>query len=201
MIGIVDYHLNNLRSVQKAFEKVGVPSFISDDPNELKKADKLVLPGVGAFGEAMENLRILDLENLLKEHADSGKPLLGICLGMQLLFTKSYEFGVYEGLNLIKGEVKIFPTSVKVPHMGWNQIEIVKESSFLKDVVEKSFVYFVHSYYVEPKENVTLTQTEYGFRFSSILQHQNIFGIQFHPEKSKVAGLQLLKNFADVSDM
>ncbi len=187
--------------MQKAFEKVGVPSFISDDPNELKKADKLVLPGVGAFGEAMENLRILDLENLLKEHADSGKPLLGICLGMQLLFTKSYEFGVYEGLNLIKGEVKIFPTSVKVPHMGWNQIEIVKESSFLKDVVEKSFVYFVHSYYVEPKENVTLTQTEYGFRFSSILQHQNIFGIQFHPEKSKVAGLQLLKNFADVSDM
>lgn len=199
MIGIVDYHLNNLRSVQKAFEKVGVQSFISDDPNELRKADKLVLPGVGAFGEAMENLRILDLEILLKEHAASGKPLLGICLGMQILFTKSFEFGEYEGLNLVKGDVKIFPTTVKVPHMGWNQVEIVKESPFLKGVVEKSFVYFVHSYYVEPKENVTLTQTDYGFRFSSIIQQQNIFGIQFHPEKSKDAGLQLLKNFADVS--
>ncbi len=199
MIGIVDYHLNNLRSVQKAFEKVGVQSFISDDPNELKKADRLVLPGVGAFGEAMENLRILDLENVVKGHAASGKPLLGICLGMQLLFTKSFEFGENEGLDLVKGDVKIFPTNVKVPHIGWNQVEIVQRSPFLKDIVEKSFVYFVHSYYVEPKENVTLTQTEYGFRFSSIIQQRNIFGIQFHPEKSKAAGLQLLKNFADAS--
>ncbi|MEW5797933.1 MAG: imidazole glycerol phosphate synthase subunit HisH [Bacteroidota bacterium] len=196
MIGIIDYHLNNLRSVQKAFEKVGVQAFISDNPNELKKAEKLVLPGVGAFGAAMENLRVLGLKTVLDEHVAAGKPLLGICLGMQLLFTKSYELGEFSGLNFVSGEVKQFPSTVKVPHMGWNQVEIVRQSSLLKDVEEKSFVYFVHSYYVEPKENVTLSQTEYGFRFTSIIQQGNIYGIQFHPEKSQKTGLQLLKNFA-----
>ncbi|MDD8017736.1 MAG: imidazole glycerol phosphate synthase subunit HisH [Bacteroidota bacterium] len=199
MIGIIDYHLNNLRSVQKAFERVGVSSFISDNPQELKSADKLVLPGVGAFGQAMENLRVLGLENVVREHVANKKPLLGICLGMQLLFSKSYELGEHKGLDLISGEVKVFPTTVKVPHMGWNQINRVKESSLLQGVVENSFVYFVHSYYVEPKEDVTLTQTEYGFQFSSIVQKENLFGIQFHPEKSQKAGLQLLKNFGTLN--
>ena len=118
MIGIVDYHLNNLRSVQKAFEKVGAQSFISDDPKKLGTAEKIVLPGVGAFGQAMENLRTLGLEGMLKDHAVSGRPLLGICLGMQLLFTKSYELGSFEGLGFVEGEVKLFPSTVKVPHMG-----------------------------------------------------------------------------------
>ena len=198
MIGIIDYHLNNLRSVQKAFEKIGVQTFISDNPNELKKAEKLVLPGIGAFGQAMENLRALGLKTILDEHVAAGKPLLGICLGMQLLFTKSFELGEFAGLNFVSGEVKQFPSTVKVPHMGWNQVEIVRQSPFLKDVGEKSFVYFVHSYYVEPKENVTLSQTEYGFHFTSIIQQKNIFGIQFHPEKSQKTGLQLLKNFSDL---
>lgn len=196
MIGIIDYHLNNLRSVQKAFEKVGAESFISDDPERLRAAESLVLPGVGAFGQAMENIRTLGLQPILMEHAAAGKPLLGICLGMQLLFTKSYEQGEYEGLGLIGGEVRQFPSTVKVPHMGWNQIEIVRHSPLLEGVKENSFVYFVHSYYVVPEGNVILTQTEYGFRFTSIVQHNNICGIQFHPEKSQTTGLQLLKNFA-----
>ena len=198
MIGIIDYHLNNLRSVQKAFEKVGVQSFVSDTTSELQKAERLVLPGVGAFGQAMENIRTLGLDTMLNNHARAGRPLLGICLGMQLLFTKSYELGEYEGLGLVSGEVKLFPGSVKVPHMGWNQIEIVQQSPILKNVQEKSFVYFVHSYFVEPKENVTLSRTEYGNRFPSIIQQKNIYGIQFHPEKSQATGLQLLKNFSEL---
>ncbi len=198
MIGIVDYHLNNLRSVQKAFEKVGAAAFISDNPAELRKADKLVLPGVGAFGQAMENLRLFGLDTVLDQHVAAERPLLGICLGMQLLFTKSYELGEFTGLNYVKGEVKLFPSKVKIPHMGWNQVEIVRNSPFMKHVVEKSFVYFVHSYYVDPTEDVTIARTEYGVRFTSIIEQKNIYGIQFHPEKSQIAGLQLLKNFTEI---
>ncbi len=199
MIGIVDYHLNNLRSVQKAFEKAGTDAFISDSREQLQRAEKIVLPGVGAFGAAMENLKTLKLDSFLKEFADSGKPLLGICLGMQLLFSKSSELGDHAGLDLVKGDVKQFPSKVKVPHMGWNQIEIIKESPLVRGIEEKSFVYFVHSYFVDPAEPVTLTQTEYGIPFTSIIQKRNIFGIQFHPEKSQSTGVQLLKNFAEMS--
>ncbi len=198
MIGIVDYHLNNLRSVQKAFEKVGAGAFISDKADELRKADKLVLPGVGAFGQAMQNLRTLSLDNVLNEHVAAGKPLLGICLGMQLLFSKSFELGEFSGLNYVNGEVKLFPSKVKIPHMGWNQVEIIRNSPFLRNVEEKSFVYFVHSYYVDPTDDVTVTRTEYGIRFTSIIEQKNIFGIQFHPEKSQTTGLQLLKNFTEI---
>ena len=198
MIGIIDYHLNNLRSVQKAFEREGKQSFISDNPAELAKADKLVLPGVGAFGQAMENLRVLGLEKIIRDHVAEKKPLLGICLGMQLLFSKSFELGEFEGLNLIDGVVKLFPATVKVPHIGWNQIEVAKQSTLLKDVKDKSFVYFVHSYYVEASQDVTLTQTEYGVRFSSMVEQGNVFGMQFHPEKSQTTGIQLLKNFAEI---
>lgn len=199
MIGIVDYRLNNLRSVQKAFEKVGVQSFISDSVSELRKADKIILPGVGAFGTAMGNLRSLGLDLFLKERALAGDALMGICLGMQLLFSKSFELGEHIGLDLVDGEVKQFPTTTKVPHMGWNQVEIVRQSPILKNIEDMSFVYFVHSYFVEPKESVTLTQTQYGFPFTSIIQQKNIFGIQFHPEKSQTTGLQLLKNFAELT--
>ncbi len=196
MIGIIDYKLNNLRSVQKAFEKVGAEAFVSSDAGELSQADKLVLPGVGAFGKAMENIVSLGLNELIYSHVQKGKPLIGICLGMQLLFSKSFENGEHEGLNIVSGEIKLFPSSVKVPHIGWNQIEIQRQSKLLADVVDNSFVYFVHSFYAEPREAVTLTTTEYGFHFPSIIQKENICGIQFHPEKSQRAGLLLLKNFA-----
>jgi imidazole glycerol phosphate synthase, glutamine amidotransferase subunit len=198
MIGIIDYKLNNLRSVQKAFEKVGASAFISSDAKELSRAEKLVLPGVGAFGKAMENIKSLGLEELIYTNAKAGKPLIGICLGMQLLFTRSSENGMHDGLNLIAGEVKLFPNTVKVPHIGWNQMEIQRQSKILKSVVDKSFVYFVHSYYAEPEEHVTLTTTEYAFHFTSVVQKGNIFGLQFHPEKSQTAGLQMLKNFSEL---
>jgi glutamine amidotransferase len=198
MIGIIDYKLNNLRSVQKAFEKVGASAFISSDVKELSRAEKLVLPGVGAFGKAMENIKSLGLDELICTNAKAGKPLIGICLGMQLLFTRSSENGMHDGLNLIAGEVKLFPNTVKVPHIGWNQMEIQHPSKILKSVVDKSFVYFVHSYYAQPQEQVTLTTTEYGFHFTSVVQKECIFGIQFHPEKSQTAGLQMLKNFSEL---
>ncbi len=198
MIGIIDYHLNNLRSVQKAFEKAGVRSFISDKGHELRTAEKIVLPGVGAFGTAMENLKKLGLIEILNDHVSSRQPMLGICLGMQLLFTTSHELGDHGGLGYLRGEVRQFSPSVKVPHMGWNQIEIVKKSPVVKNVVENSFAYFVHSYYVVPLDDVTVAETEYGHRFASIVQKENIFGIQFHPEKSQETGLQLLKNFASL---
>ncbi|HTR82157.1 MAG TPA: imidazole glycerol phosphate synthase subunit HisH [Bacteroidota bacterium] len=198
MIGIIDYKLNNLRSVQKAFERVGVSAFISSDAQELSAADKLVLPGVGAFGAAMENIKSLGLLALIQRHAVEGKPLLGICLGMQLLFSRSSENGMHDGLGLIKGEVRLFPKSVKIPHIGWNQMEFKQQSKILNSVVNKSFVYFVHSYFADPLENVTLTTTEYGFPFTSVVGKGNIYGIQFHPEKSQVAGLQMLKNFSEM---
>jgi glutamine amidotransferase len=198
MIGIIDYKLNNLRSVQKAFEKVGASAFISSDVKELSRAEKLVLPGVGAFGKAMENIKALGLDELICTNAKAGKPLIGICLGMQLLFTRSSENGMHDGLNLIAGEVKLFPNTVKVPHIGWNQMEIQHPSKILKSVVDKSFVYFVHSYYAQPQEQVTLATTEYGFHFTSVVQKECIFGIQFHPEKSQTAGLQMLKNFSEL---
>jgi glutamine amidotransferase len=198
MIGIIDYKLNNLRSVQKAFEKVGASAFISSDVKELSRAEKLVLPGVGAFGKAMENIKSLGLDELICTNAKAGKPLIGICLGMQLLFTRSSENGMHDGLNLIAGEVKLFPNTVKVPHIGWNQMEIQHPSKILKSVVDKSFVYFVHSYYAQPQEQVTLATTEYGFHFTSVVQKECIFGIQFHPEKSQTAGLQMLKNFSEL---
>ncbi|MHB1050061.1 MAG: imidazole glycerol phosphate synthase subunit HisH [Bacteroidota bacterium] len=198
MIGIIDYHLNNLRSVQKAFEKAGAQSFISDKGHELRTAEKIVLPGVGAFGTAMENLRKLGLIEVLNDHVASRQPMVGICLGMQLLFTTSHELGEFRGLGYMRGDVRQFSSPVKVPHMGWNQIETVKESPLVKNVIENSFAYFVHSYYVEPLDDITVAITEYGHRFSSIVQKDNIYGIQFHPEKSQETGLQLLKNFASL---
>ncbi|MGE5314110.1 MAG: imidazole glycerol phosphate synthase subunit HisH [Acidobacteriota bacterium] len=196
MIGIIDYHLNNLRSVQKAFEKVGAEAFISDDPAALSKADRLLLPGVGAFGAAMENLRALGLDAFIRERAAAGTPLLGICLGMQLLFTRSEEGGDYEGFDFIRGSIRQFPSTVKVPHIGWNQIDIRREAPLLRDVKDHGFVYFVHSYYAQPEEDVTLCTTDYAFPYASVVQKDRIIGIQFHPEKSQETGLRLLANFA-----
>lgn len=190
MIGIIDYKLNNLRSVQKAFEKVGASAFISSDVKELSRAEKLVLPGVGAFGKAMENIKSLGLEELICTSAKAGKPLIGICLGLQLLFTRSSENGMHEGLNLIGGEVKLFPNTVKVPHIGWNQMEIQHQSKILKSVVDKSFVYFVHSYYAKPEEQVTLTTTEYGFHFTSVVRKNPFSAFSFTRRKAKLPGFK-----------
>lgn len=198
MIGIIDYHLNNLRSVQKAFEKVGAEAFISDDPHELARAEKLLLPGVGAFGAAMENLRALKLDTLIRRHAREENPLMGICLGMQLLFTRSEEGGAFEGFDFIRGAIKQFPSTVKVPHIGWNQIDICRDAPVLRNVTDHGFVYFVHSYYAVPEEDVTLCTTDYALHFASVVQKGNITGIQFHPEKSQTTGLQMLANFAGI---
>jgi glutamine amidotransferase len=182
--------------VQKAFEKVGAESFISDEPDVLARADKLLLPGVGAFGKAMENLRELQLDHMVRRFVDDGKPLMGICLGMQLLFTRSDEGGDFEGFGFIRGEIKQFPSTVKVPHIGWNQIDIRRDAPLLHAVTDHSFVYFVHSYYAQPEEDVALCSTDYAFPFTSVVQKGNITGIQFHPEKSQTTGLQMLDNFA-----
>ncbi len=196
LIGIVDYQINNLRSVQKAFEVVGARSFVSSDPRELARAEKLVLPGVGAFGKAMENLGRLGLREVIEHHVASGRPLIGICLGMQLLYTRSHEQGVHEGFGFIDGDVRVFPSGVKVPHIGWNEIDIVSASPILEGVEEGSYAYFVHSYYADPSAAVTLATTEYGVTFSSVIGKSRIYGIQFHPEKSQIAGFRILKNFS-----
>jgi glutamine amidotransferase len=197
-VTIIDCGISNLRSVQKAFEKVGVEAEVSQDRQVIENADRLVLPGVGAFGQAMENLGKDGLDESICRHAKDGKPLIGICLGMQLLFSESDELGHHRGLDLLKGRVKRFPTTVKVPHVGWNQAHIRRASSLLKGINGESYFYFVHSYYLEPEEDVTLTTTEYGIEFPSIVQKGNIFGIQFHPEKSQEKGLTILRNFADL---
>jgi imidazole glycerol-phosphate synthase subunit HisH len=198
VIGIIDYHLNNLRSVQKAFEKVGAEAFISDDPAALAQADKLLLPGVGAFGAAMENLRTLKLDTFVRRHVEEGKPLMGICLGMQLLFTRSDEGGDFAGFDFIRGTIRQFPGSVKVPHIGWNQIDIKTPAPVVRGVDDHSFVYFVHSYYAVPEEDVTVCTTDYALPFASVVRKGNITGIQFHPEKSQTTGLRMLANFAGV---
>jgi glutamine amidotransferase len=198
IITIVDCGISNLRSVQKAFEKVGVRTQVSHDPRVIEGAEKLILPGVGAFGQAMENLKKAGIDEPIRKHADGGKPIIGICLGMQLLFSESEELGHYRGLELLKGKVRRFPSTVKVPHVGWNQAHICKPSPLLKGINGESYFYFVHSYYLEPEEDVALTTTEYGIEFPSSIQRDNVFGIQFHPEKSQEKGLMVLRNFADL---
>jgi imidazole glycerol-phosphate synthase subunit HisH len=196
---IVDYGMANLRSVQKAFEKVGAAAEISSDPNRLAEADKLVLPGVGAFRDAIARLHEAHLAAPILEHIGSGKPFLGICLGLQLLFTTSYEDGVYQGLNVFPGEVVRFPVipGLKVPHMGWNQLRVKKAAPHLADLPADAAVYFVHSYYVAPRDpNLTATETDYPTPFTSAIWQDNVFATQFHPEKSQRVGLGILHKFA-----
>ncbi len=197
---IVDYGMANLRSVQKAFEKLGHPAEITGDPNRVAEADKLVLPGVGAFRDAIAKLNDTDLSAPIVAHIRAGRPFLGICLGLQLLFTKSYEDGEYAGLDLLPGEVVRFQTipGLKVPHMGWNQLRIRRRAPALRDVPDGSSVYFVHSYCVVPKDaGVIATETDYPTPFASAVWRDNIFATQFHPEKSQSVGLGMLKGFAE----
>lgn len=198
VIAIIDYQMGNLRSVQKGFEKVGHAAIISSDPHELAAADKLVLPGVGAFQDAMAELKRRDLVSPIRDAISSGKPFLGICLGLQLLFELSYEDGEHEGLGVLSGKVVRFevPAEYKVPHMGWNQARIVRRVPILEGIEDEAYFYFVHSYYVVPADlDCVLIETDYFRPFCAMIGRQNLFATQFHPEKSQRDGLQLLRNF------
>jgi glutamine amidotransferase len=200
MITIVDYGMGNLRSVQKAFERGGHAATITSRAEDVGQAARLVLPGVGAFGEAMENLRKGGLIAPLLAAVARGTPLLGICLGQQLLFSRSEEMGDHEGLGLLPGRVRRFLPPLRVPHIGWNQAHIQRPSPLLEGIPDRAFFYFVHSYYVEPADPTdTLTTTDYGIDYASIVGRGRLFGVQFHPEKSQDLGLRILKNFAEMA--
>ncbi|MDH5543259.1 MAG: imidazole glycerol phosphate synthase subunit HisH [Nitrospinota bacterium] len=200
MIAIVDYEMGNLRSVQKGFEKVGAEAIITRDISVIESASGVVLPGVGAFTVCMENLEKYGLITPIKSFIESGKPFLGICLGLQLLFEESVEFGNCKGLGLIKGKVRKFPADeMKVPHMGWNSVDISRDSRLLEGIHDGTYFYFVHSYYVDPEEDVSIATTDYGFNFVSAVEKGNIFATQFHPEKSQAEGLKILENFAGLA--
>jgi glutamine amidotransferase len=201
MIAIIDYGMGNLRSVQKGFEKVGHQAIITGDPTQVASADRVVLPGVGAFEDAIAELRRLKLDRTVIDAAASGKPFLGICLGLQLLFEVSYENGRHEGLGILPGEVVRFdlPKQFAVPHMGWNQLAMRRPAPIFNGLAEGTYVYFVHSYYVVPKDPAVIaTETDYGGMFCSSIWRDNVFATQFHPEKSQSDGLRILKNFAEL---
>jgi glutamine amidotransferase len=213
MIAVVDYHMGNLRSVQKGLEKVGCKAEITSSPQKILDAQAIVLPGVGAFRDCMKNLEHLGLIESILTGIRAGKPFLGICLGTQVLFSESEEFGTHSGLGIIKGKVRRFsegtaavsnsepegPSNrLKVPHMGWNTIQSRKDSPLLRGIADSSYFYFVHSYYVDPEEkDWIVANTTYGIEFASIVGKDNIFACQFHPEKSQNVGLAILKNFGD----
>ncbi|HID23879.1 MAG TPA: imidazole glycerol phosphate synthase subunit HisH [Planctomycetaceae bacterium] len=202
MITVVDYGMGNLRSVQKAFEKLGVRAEISSDPDRVARAGMLVLPGVGAFCDAMEELRRRDLIAPIRDHIQADRPFLGICLGLQLLFDVSFEAGQWEGLGIIPGQVVRFQDApgLKVPHMGWNRVRFVGESPLRDGIPDGSYFYFVHSYYVVPQDPTVVTaQTDYGVWFTSMIRRGNLFATQFHPEKSQRLGLRMLENFAKLA--
>ncbi len=199
MIGIIDYGVGNLFSLRSSFAAIGAEAFVSGDPAELRKADRLILPGVGAFGDAAQKLRDTGLDVFVKEQAACGKPLMGICLGMQLLFEKSYEYGEHEGLGLLQGQVVgmsgKLPADLKIPHMGWNALELTKPAKLLEN---GSYVYFVHSFYAENCADSIAAVTDYGIPITAAVEKDNIFGCQFHPEKSGNVGLAILKKFCEV---
>ena len=199
MVGIIDYGVGNLFSLRSSFAAIGAEAFVSSDAAELSKADRLILPGVGAFGDAAQKLRDSGLDAFVKEQAASGKPLMGICLGMQLLFEKSYEYGEHEGLGLLKGQVVgmngKLPIELKIPHMGWNALRLTKPARLLE---EGSYVYFVHSFYAENCEDSIAAVTDYGIPITAAVEMGNIFGCQFHPEKSGNVGLEILRKFCEV---
>ncbi len=198
MIAIIDYGMGNLRSVQKGFERVGHEAIVTDDPAEVDRAQKVVLPGVGAFEDAMAELGRRGMIEPVLGAIDSGRPFLGICLGLQLLFETSHEHGRQKGLGVLRGEVVQFdlPPEYSVPHMGWNQLSIRGRPPILQGIEEGSYFYFVHSFYVVPSDpQVTATETDYPAPFCSMIWRDNLYATQFHPEKSQADGLRLLKNF------
>ena len=196
MITVVDYKLNNLRSIENTLRRLGHDVQVTSDPEVVRNATKLILPGVGAFRDAMENLENLGLVEPFVTRVRAGVPTLGICLGMHLIFSESEEFGLHRGLDVIPGRVRRIPDTVIVPHMGWNQLKLRKQNPLLAGIEPGSFVYFVHSYYVEPQStDVTLATTDHGLEFAAIVHKDNLWATQFHPEKSQKVGERLLDNF------
>lgn len=203
MLAVIDYGAGNLRSVIHALDHLGVESMrIVRTPHELKGADKIILPGVGAFGAGMIKLREQNLVQPIREAVLTGTPYLGICLGMQFLFESSDEMGIHEGLRLLPGHVTRFPpmTDLKVPHMGWNNVQVRRESAFTRGLTNSSYAYFVHSYYCRPADSADIAlSTTYGIDFAAGVEHENIYGVQFHPEKSQQTGLKVLTNFLELA--
>ncbi|MBQ2315850.1 MAG: imidazole glycerol phosphate synthase subunit HisH [Clostridia bacterium] len=204
MVAIVDYGVGNLFSVKSSFAAIGAEAVVTDNAKVLEAADCILLPGVGAFEDAIKKLHDSGLDTVLKQLASSGKPLMGICLGMQLLFEKSYEYGIHQGLGLIKGEVRpirdVAPVNLKVPHIGWNALDIKRDSPLLKNVKSGDCVYFVHSYYATDCEESVIATTEYGAPITAAVQSGNIMGCQFHPEKSGEVGLSILRAFVQIGE-
>ena len=200
MIGIIDYGVGNLFSLCSSCKAIGQEAFVSGDASELAKADRLILPGVGAFEDAAKKLRETGMADFVRQQAAAGKPLLGICLGMQLLFERSYEYGCHEGLGLLKGQVVPMegklPENLKIPHMGWNALDVRRGT--LLEGLSGQYVYFVHSFFAENCEDSLSAVTEYGIPITAAVEKGNVFGCQFHPEKSGNVGLSILRKFAEV---
>ena len=201
MIAVIDYGMGNLRSAKKGLQQSGADAFVTSDPERIRRADGVVLPGVGAFGACMENLRSRGLERPVRDFVDSGKPFLGICVGMQILFDESEEFGRVPGLGILPGKVRRFAGSemagLKIPQMGWNRLSVRRAVPEFDGIEDGAFVYFVHSFYVEPaSDGLVAATTDYGLPFASAVSRGNVFGTQFHPEKSQAVGLRMLANFA-----
>ena len=204
MVAIVDYGVGNLFSLECSLNAIGAEVVVTADPQVLRHADQVLLPGVGAFGDAAAKLRATGLDRVLKELAAEGKPLLGICLGMQLLFEKGYEYGEHEGLGLIPGNVVamegVIPAELKIPHIGWNALNIKKESPILENLQEGDCVYFVHSYYAADCDDYVIATAEYGAELTAAVANGNVYGCQFHPEKSGSVGLEILKSFVQLKE-
>lgn len=202
MIRIIDYGVGNLFSLQSSLTAIGIDADYTGNPAEIRKADKLILPGVGAFRDAREALRSTGLDQVVQEEAGKGKPLMGICLGMQMLFDRSYEYGEYEGLGLIPGEIVPMegriPKDLPIPHIGWNELMLKQPSPLMKNTANGDYVYFVHSYYAETPAEYVIATTDYGVEMTAAVQKDNVSGCQFHPEKSSEVGLSILKAFCEL---
>lgn len=202
MIRIIDYGVGNLFSLRSSLRAIGIDADYTGDPAEIRKADKLILPGVGAFRDAREALRSTGLDRVVQEEVGKGKPLMGICLGMQMLFDRSYEYGEYEGLGLIPGEIVPMegriPKELPIPHIGWNELALKQPSPLMKNTANGDYVYFVHSYYAETPAEYVIATTDYGVEMTAAVQKDNVYGCQFHPEKSSEVGLSILKAFCEL---
>lgn len=202
MIAIIDYDAGNIKSVEKALQKVGAEVVITKDAQEILQAEKVILPGVGAFGDAMANLKKYGLDEVIHQVVEKGTPFLGICLGLQLLFERSDETPGVDGLGILKGEILRIPEkdNLKIPHMGWNSLHLQNHGRLFKGLLEQSYVYFVHSYYLKAKEDeIVKATTDYSVNIHASVEKDNVFACQFHPEKSSDVGLQILKNFVELS--
>lgn len=202
MIAIIDYGVGNLFSLSSSFKAIGYDTVVTGNAEEIKKADKVILPGVGAFSDAIAKLRSSGLDQVVCEEARSGKPLMGICLGMQMLFERSCEYGTHQGLGLIPGEVipmeNTLPNELKIPHIGWNYLKIKKNNPLFKYINDGDFVYFVHSFYADNCEDSVIATTDYGKEITAVVARDNVYGCQFHPEKSGEIGLKILKAFCEM---